>query len=312
EDVGIGIGRVFLIALSNNCPPFRSLDAERLVTCLLTSFISVVVLAEPPASPLGSVLIQSSPGGNEIISNVSWSSSNLVLREVETPSSSEASLNGSIGWRSSVDQVGEEGLDSLEKQAIALRLIGHIVDKVPIKHELLDQVRMVSKKQLQSLLIFLKIRKCDWAEDGAMLKATITSKLSVYQAAALVQIRSLASFDLDGVAKIVVTRGGQLLRVLLICLKPLVLAACAQADTWGGSEGSMFGSVIRTSCEIIEYGWNKDRGPVETLIMGLTASIRERNDYEEQEVSILTFDCLCRFINVNRNKILLCTCVLYL
>ncbi|KAF9609104.1 hypothetical protein IFM89_013358 [Coptis chinensis] len=346
EDVGIAIGRVFLIALSNNCPPVRSLDAERLVTCLLTSFNSVVVLAGPPASPLGSVSIQSSPGGNEIISNVSRSSSNSVLREVETPSSSGASVNGSIGWRSSVDQVGghfgnsdggvamlrrhlalfeEEGLDSLEKQAIALRLIGHIVDKVPIKHELLDQVRMVSKKQLQSLLIFLKIRKRDWAEDGAMLKARITSKLSVYQAAALVQIRSLASFDLDGksskkilletlallvdaaelclysawrklrvceelfssllkgVAKIAVTRGGQLLRVLLIRLKPLVLAACAQADTWGGSEGSMFGSVIRTSCEIIEYGWNKDRGPVETFIMGLAASIRERNDYEEQE-----------------------------
>ncbi|KAF9618488.1 hypothetical protein IFM89_001889 [Coptis chinensis] len=234
-------------------------------------------------------------GGNEIISNVSRFSSNSVLREVETPSSSGASVNGSRGFK--------EGLDSLEKQAIALRLIGHTVDKVPIKHELLDQVRMVSKKQLQSLLIFLKIRKHDWAEDGAMLKARITFKLSVYQAAALVQIKSLASFDLDGksskkilleilallgVAKIVVTCGGQLLRVFLIRLKPLVLAACAQAYTWGGSEGSMFGSVIRMSCEIIEYGWNKTESlPAGFLLIasGLSSS-KLRLDYRHRLLSL--------------------------
>lgn len=44
----------------------------------------------------------------------------------------------------------------------------------------------------------------------------------------------------------------------------------------------MIESVMRTSCEVIEYGWSKDRAPVDTFIMGLAASIRERNDYDEQ------------------------------
>lgn len=43
----------------------------------------------------------------------------------------------------------------------------------------------------------------------------------------------------------------------------------------------MFESVLRTSCEIIEFGWNKDKSPVDTFIMGLAACIRERNDSEE-------------------------------
>ncbi|PIA62368.1 hypothetical protein AQUCO_00200400v1 [Aquilegia coerulea] len=369
-----GISRVFLIALSQNCPSVLTSDADRLVSCLLSS-LSVAALPSPLAalpstkepggslaSPKGAVSeisdSASSNGGNQGhesssngngVSNVSHSSSSSALRELDngrSPSSSSASVNGSIGWKSSVDQLGtnigandggvammkqqlasfeEEPLDYLEKQAIALRLIGHIVDKVPINADQMNQIRMVTKKQLQSLLFFLKIRKRDWVEEGAMLKARINSKLAVYEAAASVQIKSLASLDSDGksskkslletlallidaaelclysawrklkiceelfslllkgIAKIAVTRGGQLLRVLLIRLKPLVLAACAQADTWGGIQGAMFGSIIKTSCEIIEFGWTKDRGPVETFIMGLAASVRERNDYEEQE-----------------------------
>lgn len=44
----------------------------------------------------------------------------------------------------------------------------------------------------------------------------------------------------------------------------------------------MFESVLKTSCEIIESCWAKERAPVDTFIMGLATSIRERNDYEEQ------------------------------
>lgn len=44
----------------------------------------------------------------------------------------------------------------------------------------------------------------------------------------------------------------------------------------------MFESVMRTSHEIIESCWNKERSPVDTFIMGLATSIRERSDYEEQ------------------------------
>ena len=49
----------------------------------------------------------------------------------------------------------------------------------------------------------------------------------------------------------------------------------------------MFESVLKASCEIIEYGWTKDRAPVDTFIMGLATSIRERNDYEEEVGYIL-------------------------
>lgn len=133
----------------------------------------------------------------------------------------------------------------------------------------------------------------------------------------------LFSSLLAGIAQIAVIRGGQPLRVLLIRLKPLVLTACAQVlvvlwvctmtklilvtleiklfyyllsflcsstiylwqgDTWGSSKGAMFETVMKTSCEIIESGWTKDRAPVDTFIMGLATSIRERNDYDEQVI----------------------------
>lgn len=55
-----------------------------------------------------------------------------------------------------------------------------------------------------------------------------------------------------------------------------------QADTWATSQGATFESVMKTSCEIIESCWIKERAPVDTFIMGLATSIRQRNDYEEQ------------------------------
>lgn len=115
-----------------------------------------------------------------------------------------------------------------------------------------------------------QIRKNDWAEQGQLLKVRINSKLSVYQAAARLQIKALPSLDaegksskrllhgalallieaseacllsvwrklracevlfsslLAGISQAAVTRGGQLLRILLIRFKPLVLATCAQ------------------------------------------------------------------------------------
>lgn len=116
----------------------------------------------------------------------------------------------------------------------------------------------------------LQSRKRDWNEQGPVLKTRVNAKLSVYQAAAKMKIKSLVSLETDGktskrlvletlallldaadacltsvwrkmkaceelfgsllsgIAKIAVARGGQPLRVLLIRLKPLVLAVCAQ------------------------------------------------------------------------------------
>ena len=44
----------------------------------------------------------------------------------------------------------------------------------------------------------------------------------------------------------------------------------------------MFETITKISCEIIEFGWSKDKPLVDTFIMGLAACLRERNDYEEQ------------------------------
>lgn len=74
----------------------------------------------------------------------------------------------------------------------------------------------------------------------------------------------------------------------------LILNLLIQADTWGNNQGAMFESVTKTSCEIIEFGWSKDRAPVDTFIMGLAASIRERNDYEDQ---------VCFIVHIQNNVI---------
>lgn len=57
-----------------------------------------------------------------------------------------------------------------------------------------------------------------------------------------------------------------------------------QADTWASSPGSMVDGVMKTSQEVIEYGWSRDRAPVDTFIMGLAACIRDRIDYDEQVI----------------------------
>ncbi|KAI8025784.1 Phosphatidylinositol 4-kinase alpha 1 [Camellia lanceoleosa] len=332
ESGDLRISRAFLRALSQSFLPILISDADKLVAYLLDHFVSDV-----PNS------FQSSPIIASPQNHVSGSSSSSASRE--------SPMNGySVTWKSSVDQlvtsIGSVGfndgggnaagykqlvvtfegepVERLEKQEIAFKLIAHILDKVFIDTKLLDQVMIIAKEQLQSMSAFLKIRKNDWNEQGTVLKARINTKLSVFQAAARLKIKSLASLNCDGksskklllstlallvdnaeaclfsvwrklrtceelfnsllsgITQIAITRGGQLLRVLLIRLKPLVLATCAQADTWGNSQGAMFESVLKTSCEIIEFGWSKDRSPVDSFIMGLATSIRERNDYEEE------------------------------
>ncbi|XWS63050.1 hypothetical protein CRYUN_Cryun06bG0063500 [Craigia yunnanensis] len=335
------ISRAFLMALSQNFPPVLPSDADKLINYLFDQLAMPV-----PASPRELI-----PGNSETSSSQSspLSVNHFQGNEVSSPAndSSRGSLmaNGVVYWKSGADQLGnanlindgggalfrqqvalfeEESVESLEKQEIALKLIAHILHKVNIDQKLLEQVRFIAKKQLQSMSAFLKIRKRDWTEQGPLLKSRINAKLSVYQAAARMQIRSLVSLNADaktskklvletlallidaaeacllsvwrklrvceelfssllsGIAQVAVPRGGQPLRVLLIHLKPLVLAACMQADTWGSSQGAMFESVLKTCCEIIESGWTKDRAPIDTFIMGLATSIRERNDYEEQ------------------------------
>ncbi|KAI3446087.1 hypothetical protein Pfo_002752 [Paulownia fortunei] len=357
------VSRVFLNALCSNFPPILPSDANKLISILLDRFDIVVpsspreVMSTTPdaasaqSSPL-SVNHYQSPGVEVSIASAESTSSAASKDDASSSRGIVVNGGGSIAWKSNGDLFGaslgfndgeggggggtsaykkvvtlfeEESVESLEKQDIVFKLIGHVFSKVVIDPQLMEQVRGIAKDQLQSMLAFLKIRKRDWSEQGQLLKVRINKKLSVYQAAARLQIKTLASLDtegksskrllhgalallieaaeaclfsvwrklraceelfgclLSGISQAAVTRGGQLLRVLLIRFKPLVLATCAQADTSASSQGSMFESVLKTCCEIIEFGWAKDRSPVDTFIMGLATSIRERNDYEEED-----------------------------
>jgi hypothetical protein len=59
----------------------------------------------------------------------------------------------------------------------------------------------------------------------------------------------------------------------------------------GSSPGALFEAVVKLSCEIIEFGWTKDRALVDTFIMRLAAYVRERNDYGEEV--FLPFSLYC-------------------
>uniref|UniRef100_A0A803LP33 1-phosphatidylinositol 4-kinase n=1 Tax=Chenopodium quinoa TaxID=63459 RepID=A0A803LP33_CHEQI len=347
------ICKAFLMSLSENCPPVSRSDAEKLINLLIEHVPAVVYPSSPrdvnvasgtssfqssPASlnyfhphdspsPMNDhgQLSMSSGGGSRVVVDDAVSTASSRVSEMNGVSSIVSNMDGEGLVRRQVANFEEESVESLEKQEILFKLVGFILDnKVEVDHRLLEQVRLVAKRQLQSSSAFLKLRKRDWTENGQTLKARINAKLSTYRAAARLKIKCLTSLDCDvkstkrllletlalmidgaeacllsvwrklrlcedhfsyllsGVAQIATARGGQLLRVLLIRLKPLVLTACAQADTWGSSQGAMFESVLRTCCEIVEFGWSKDRAPVDTFILGLATSIRGRNDYDEE------------------------------
>ncbi|XP_020219164.1 phosphatidylinositol 4-kinase alpha 1 isoform X2 [Cajanus cajan] len=344
-----GIARAFLSALSHNFLPITPSDANRLVTCLIDQFAAPKELAAENSSS------QSSPQnnnngspGNDNVSGSSSSAASKTADDASTASSRGMVNGGNHVWRTSADQLAqnlglndgalgtvssgqqvvvfeEESVEFLERQEIAFKLIAHVLEKLQVDTALLEQVRLIGKKQIQSMSVFLKIRKRDWHEQGSLLKARINTKLSVYKAAVNLKIKSLSALDSDsrsvkrlvyeavailidaaeacllsgwrklrsceelfnslllGVAKVANARGGQPLRILLIRLKPIVLNVCAQPDTWSNNQAAMFESVTKASCQIIESCWTKERAPVDTYIMGLATSIRERNDYGEQD-----------------------------
>ncbi|XP_051147386.1 phosphatidylinositol 4-kinase alpha 1-like isoform X2 [Andrographis paniculata] len=337
--------RAFLNALCLNFPPVAQSDVTKLIAILLDRF-EIVVPSSPGDGISGTpdgASAQSSPLSVNHYQSPSVELNNL---SAESPSSVTSNGGSSIAWKSNdglfndgegggggstpsykkaMKLFEEETLESLERQEIVFKLIGHVLSIVTIDSQLMQQVRGIAKNQLQSIIALLKIRKRDWPDQGQLLKVKINRKLSVCQAAAKLHIKTLTSLDtegksskrllhgslallieaaeaclfsgwrklraceelfeclLSGISQAAVIRGGQLLRVLLIRFKPLVLATCAQGDTWASNQGSMFRSVLKTCCEIIEFGWAKDRPPVDAFIMGLATSIRDRNDYEEED-----------------------------
>ncbi|KAH9313531.1 hypothetical protein KI387_022158, partial [Taxus chinensis] len=335
---------------SSDASASSSSPSRRKVSYLNGGGVSSPASEETPGSTPGSTPSKMKKGkeeyrgGDEIISDNN-SNGNFCSSSSCSSSAKAARMAVNGGARSSLDQLAvtyrlneieaavkqhvaafeEESLEGLEKQEIGFRLFGHVLESGRVREEHLQQLRVAAGKQLKTLPTFLKIRKKDWPEQGALLKRRINTKLSVCQAAAVVQTKGLLLSDLDGkatksllretlallldaadacvvsswrklrvceelfssllsgVAQAAVICGSQVLRVLLLRLKALVLMTCAQADTWGNSQGALFESVSKTSCDIIAFGWDKDRAPIESFILALAANIRERVDYDEQE-----------------------------
>ncbi|EPS69994.1 hypothetical protein M569_04764 [Genlisea aurea] len=348
------LARVFLNSLCSKFPPLLPSDANNLISVLLDHLEIVVpsshkdtILSTPDgisaqSSPL-SVKHFRSPEQEVSVISAESSSSAASKDEISVNggstnvSKSNRDLFGDTGVTSggmggrgfeaaskkAAVMFEQESVESLEKQEVVLKLVGHVFSMVSNEPRIMEQVRSIAKDQLHSLLVFSKastggyIKKHVWLEQGPLLKIRINKKLSVYQAAARLQIKTLESLDsegksskkllhgalallieaakaclcsvwrklkaceelfgclLSGISQAAVMRGGQLIRTLFIHFKQLVVDTCAQ--------GSMFESILRTCCEIIEYGWTKERSPVDTFIMGLAASIREQNDYEEED-----------------------------
>ncbi|EOA36778.1 hypothetical protein CARUB_v10008074mg [Capsella rubella] len=267
------ISMAFLVAVSQNFPSIQQSDGDKLITVLLHQFSEVISVDE-----------------------------HVFTQKV-------ASFE-------------DESIESLEKQEIAFKLVTNVLGKVKLDSKLHLLVRSIAKRQLQSMSVFLKSRRQDWNTQDPLLETRVNAKLFVYQAAAQIEIASLMSLETDGkkrlilealtllianaescltslwrkmkackdlfssllsgIVNIAVAEGGQPLRLLLLRLKPLILAICAQPDTWVSSQGNMFESVFKISCDIVESGWARDQASVGTFIVGLASSIIERYDYEEQ------------------------------
>lgn len=68
--------------------------------------------------------------------------------------------DGGLGGGSSGQQVTsfeEESVEFLERQEIAFKVIAHVLEKVHVDPALLEQARLIGKKQIQSMSAFLKV-----------------------------------------------------------------------------------------------------------------------------------------------------------
>ncbi|KAL0412502.1 UNVERIFIED_CONTAM: Phosphatidylinositol 4-kinase alpha 1 [Sesamum radiatum] len=213
------ISKIFLSAVCLNFPPILPADANKLIA-LLVDGLDVTI----PSSPRDTMLTtptgasaQSSPlSVNHCQSPVVGGSTDLgeapspAAFGVDTPFSGGAKGSGDSfggtndgsgapgGIKKAVLSFEGESVESLQRLETVLQLIRLVLDKADIDPKILEQVRGIAKGQLQSMLAFLKIRKRDFTEQGQSLKVRVNRKLSVYQAAAKLHIKTLASLDTEG------------------------------------------------------------------------------------------------------------------
>lgn len=147
------VSRLFLNALCSNFPPMVSADVNELLTVLFDWFGIVV-----PRSQGETVVRTADSSSSQSLGNGSGS----IEWKSNGDSDGSVSLNdvvGGAGDKKSVRSFEEESSESLEKQEIVFRLVGHIFNKVSIDSWAMEQVRMIAKDQLHSMLTFLKV--CD-------------------------------------------------------------------------------------------------------------------------------------------------------
>ncbi|KAL2650963.1 hypothetical protein R1flu_019091 [Riccia fluitans] len=92
---------------------------------------------------------------------------------------------------------------------------------------------------------------------------------------------------LHGVAEVAVLLGSQIQRSVLLRLKSVILATCAQAETWGTGHNFVYESMLKASCLLIETVWNSDKSSVESFLLSLAAHIRERVEHGEKEKHVI-------------------------
>ncbi|KAL0376136.1 UNVERIFIED_CONTAM: Phosphatidylinositol 4-kinase alpha 1 [Sesamum calycinum] len=302
------ISKIFLSALSLNFPPILPADANKLISLLLDG-LDVTVPSSPRdpmlTTPTGASA-QSSPlsvlGGSTDLGEAP----SPAAFGVDTPFSGEAKGAGD-SFGGSNDGSGGPG----DKEDIDLKLLEQVrgIAKGQLQSMLaflkIRKRDFTEQGQLLKVRVNKKLSVCQAAarlhiktlasldtegkSSKRLLHGALALLIEASEACLFSVWRKLRATEdlfrclLAGISQAAVARNGQLLRILLIRYKPLVLATCAQADSGPSSQGAMFETVLKTCSEIIEFGWTKDRAPLDTFIMGLTTSIRERNYYEEED-----------------------------
>nr|XP_043623129.1 phosphatidylinositol 4-kinase alpha 1-like [Erigeron canadensis] len=318
DDLGtdVSISKLFLAALSESFPQIIPSDANKLVSRLLDSLVSSD-LNDNGNNSVDGLLGTSSGGDSKGVLNIKDEPIEYLEKQEIAIKLIERVLD-----KVKIDPQLLERVRLITKEHLRLMTSFLKIRKNDWTEQASSlKARINTKLSIYKAAAKLKVRSHVSAEsDGKSSKKLLHGALALLVEAVEACVYSvwrrlracedLFNTLLDGISKIAFTRGGHLLRVLLIRFKQLVLITCAQADTLENNQGAMFDSVLRTSCEIIEYGWTKDRTPIDTFIMGLATSIRENNDYEEKDtkdtktvpVAQLNVIRLLAEINVQVNK----------
>nr|XP_009769807.1 PREDICTED: phosphatidylinositol 4-kinase alpha 1-like isoform X2 [Nicotiana sylvestris] len=276
ENEDLVIKKVVLKAFCCNCPPVVPSAANKLVLGMLEQF---------------KMFFPSSTGSSFDSSSISGDSDEVVEEAVDSIERREMPLKliGTVLDKSSIAAGLFENIRFVVQQQFRL-MVAFLKKSM---HDWSEQgqslkVRINAELSAYQAAASLQIKILESLDlDGKSSKTLLRGALELLIGAAKACLHSawrklraceeLFSSLLSGISRAAVARDGQMLEFLLVRFKPLVLDTCAQSDTWD-SRGAMFESVLKTSCEIIQFGLYKNQFSVYTFI----TSILERNRYKEE------------------------------